>query len=97
MQKPQIPQPQNDTPESNYNRILEDLILNKGFTPRRARRYLEAYAKRKNAEFIKAGKARQAKLKAEGKLIDTSGVADELDKELQDELKKAGITLSDDV
>jgi len=76
-----------ETPEQRYNALVEQFVLNKGWSRRKARRYLDAFAKRENARIIKEGKARQDKLRAEGKLIDTSEDRARLEAEFQAQLE----------
>jgi len=76
-----------ETPEQRYNALVDQFVLNKGWSRRKARRYLDAFAKRENARIIREGKARQEKLRAEGKLIDTSEERERLEAEFQAQLK----------
>ncbi len=80
-------QPQ-ETPEERYNSLVEDLVTNKGFSKRKAKRYLDAYAKREHARIIKEGKVRQEKLRQEGKLVDTTQDKLKLAKEFEEQLKE---------
>lgn len=82
-----------ETPENRYNALVDQFVLEKGWSKRKARRYLDAYAKRENERIIKEGKARQARMKAAGELIDTSEESEKIEKEFQAELKAAGIEL----
>jgi len=82
-----------ESPEERYNNLVNQFVMEKGWTKRKARRYLDAFAKREHARIIKEGKARQAKLKAEGKLVDTSADTALLETEFQEQLKEAGIQL----
>jgi hypothetical protein len=82
-----------ETPQERYERMVNDLVLVHGFSKRKARRYLDAFAKRESARIIREGRARQEKLRKEGKLIDTEELSKQLDNEFQEELKEAGIQL----
>lgn len=77
-----------ETPEDRFNKLVDQLVLENGWSKRKARRYLEAYAKKENERLIKEGKARQEKLKAEGKLIDVSEEREQLEFDFQTELAK---------
>lgn len=77
-----------ETPEDRFNKLVDQLVIENGWSKRKARRYLEAYAKKENERLIKEGKARQEKLKAEGKLIDVSEEREQLEFDFQTELAK---------
>ena len=39
--------------EERYNKMVNDLVSNNGFSPRKARRYLDSMAKRNMKKFMK--------------------------------------------
>jgi len=94
-ENPEELQMQEETPEARYNALVDQFVQTKGWSRRKARRYLDAYAKREHARIIKEGKARQEKLRKEGKLIDTSQDRLQMESEFQEQLKEAGIKLED--
>jgi len=85
-----------ETPQERYNALVDQFVLTKGWSKRKARRYLDAFAKRENARIIKEGKARQEKLRKEGKLIDTQEDRFKMEEEFKDQLKEAGINLEEE-
>lgn len=52
----------NDTSEESleerYNKMVNDLVSNNGFSPRKARRYLDSMAKRNMKKFMKQSNTR---------------------------------------
>jgi len=83
-----------ETPEGRFNELLDKLI-GEGWPRRRAKRYLMALAKRETSKLIREGRRRQAKLRAEGKMLDTSEISAQLDAELDAELAQAGLSRDD--
>lgn len=69
--------------EEAYQNQLDELIA-RGYSRRKARRYLDAAIRRRVRKIVKAGKKRQEKLRKEGKLVDTSDINQELQQEFED-------------
>jgi len=83
-----------DSPESRFNELLEKMVA-EGWPRRKAKRYLTAEADRRLKKFIAEGRKRQDKLREEGKLIDTSDIAEILDAQFEVDLAEHGLTKDD--
>lgn len=80
--------------EKRLEEKINELMEKKGMTRRQAKRYLILFARKQTRKLIKEGKRRRRKLEAEGKLIDTSDIREQLDKELEEALKNREQVLS---
>ena len=78
-----------------FDQMVKDLQFSKGWTKRRATRYLEKKARIANKKFIKEGAKRRAQMEKDGTLIDTADLAEKLDAEFEKELEAAGMTKAD--
>jgi rRNA pseudouridine-1189 N-methylase Emg1 (Nep1/Mra1 family) len=76
---------------ARFDAAVQKLTIERNWSKRKATRYLTKMANKELNRLIKQGKARRADLEANGKLIDTSDIKEELDKELNDQLIAAGI------
>lgn len=78
-----------------FDQMVQDLMFSKGWTKRKATRYLEKKARIANKKFIKEGAKRRAKMEREGTLVDTADLAEKLDAEFEKDLAEAGLTKAD--
>ena len=83
--------------EDRYKQMVWDLVENHGFSPRKARRYLESQARRATKKIIRQGRVRQEQLRREGKIVDTSDITAQLDQELAEELAKDAGEMTENV
>jgi len=81
--------------QERFDNMVQDLIVTRRWSKRKATRYLESKARQANKKFLKEGRKRQQKLREEGKLVDTADLSAKLDAEFEQELEAAGLTKAD--
>lgn len=87
--------PSEQTPEERYDNMVAQVMADQHCSRRQARRYVDKLARKAHEDFMREAKARRAKLEAEGKLIDTSDLKDQLEAEFEAELAAEGLTKED--
>lgn len=76
-----------------FEEKVQELMIARGFSRNKAVRVLEKKCQKELDKLIKRGRKRQEQLRKEGKLVDTSDLREELDRELEEQLKAQEIVL----